>query len=208
MTQPALMIFAKRPVPGEVKTRLQPDYTPEQAARIAAVLIRQTVELAASSWPGAIYLCAAPDTAHPLFAELAATHRVTLRTQGEGDLGARMERALAWGIARHGAAAVLGCDTPHCPWHVLDDANTALARRECVLGPSDDGGYYLIGLAQARPELFRDMPWGGARVLALTLARAEELGIEFHLLEPLRDIDTPADLWLAAQQHDALRECL
>jgi rSAM/selenodomain-associated transferase 1 len=208
MTQPALMIFAKQPVPGDVKTRLQSAYTPEQAARIAAVLIRETVALAASNWPGAVYLCAAPDPRHPLFAELAARYGVALRAQGEGDLGARMERALAWGIGRHGAAAVLGCDTPHCPWEVLDDANSALARREDVLGPSDDGGYYLLGLTRPYPELFRDMPWGGARVLALTCARAEALGVEFHMLPPLRDIDTPADLWLAAQQHEALRECL
>lgn len=208
MTQPALMIFAKRPVAGEVKTRLQPAYTPAQAAQIAAVLIRQTVELAVSSWPGHVYLCGAPDSAHPLFVELARRFGLTLRPQGEGDLGARMQRALAWGIERHGAAAVLGCDTPHCPWDVLDEANAVLARRGNVLGPSDDGGYYLIGLAQDRPALFRDIAWGGATVLAATCERARGLGIEFDLLPALRDIDTAADLWFAAQQHEPLRECL
>lgn len=208
MTQPALLIFAKRPIAGEVKTRLQPTYTPERAARIAATLIRQTVELAASAWPGNIYLCGAPDAADPLFHELAGRFGVALRGQGGGDLGARMQRALAWGIARHGAAAVLGCDVPHCPWEILDEANAALARRDNVLGPSDDGGYYLIGLTQDRPQLFHGIPWGGARVLAATLERAQPLGLEFRLLPPLRDIDTPADLWLAAQQHASLRECL
>lgn len=202
------MIFAKRPVAGEVKTRLQPDYTPAQAARIAAGLIRQTVALAASSWPGAVYLCGAPDCAHPLFAQLAGRFGIALRDQGAGDLGARMQRALDHGIARHGAAAVLGCDVPHCPWEVLDQANAALARRDPVLGPSDDGGYYLIGLARSEPALFRDIPWGGARVLGATLERAQALGLEFLLLPPLRDIDTAADLWLVAQQHPALRRLL
>lgn len=208
MTQPALMIFAKRPVAGEVKTRLQPAYTREQAARIAAALVRETVALAASAWPGHVYLWCAPDCAHPLFAELAGRFDVALRPQGAGDLGARMHQALAYGIERYGAAAVLGCDVPHCPWEVLDEANAVLARRENVLGPSDDGGYYLIGLAEHRPELFRDVPWGGAGVLAATLERAQALGVEFLLLSALRDIDTAADLWLAAQRLESLRRLL
>lgn len=208
MTQPALMIFAKRPVAGEVKTRLQPAYTPEQAARIAEVFIRQTVELAVSSWPGAVYLCGAPGIEHPLFDELARRFGVSLIAQGEGDLGARMQRALARGIERHGAAAVIGCDVPHCPWEILDDANSALARNENVLGPTEDGGYYLIGLAEPHAALFSDIPWGGMRVLAATLERAQTLGVEFRLLPALRDIDTPADLWFVAQQHEALRRCL
>src|SRR4029077_14715296 len=108
MAQPALMIFAKQPWPGQVKTRLQPEYTYEQAAEIAAFLIRETVELAVVSWPGVIYLCAAPDADHPLFQDLAPLG-VVLLEQGEGDLGARMHRALEFGVERHGAAAAFGC---------------------------------------------------------------------------------------------------
>ncbi len=202
------MVFAKQPVAGKVKTRLQPRYTPEQAAAIAAFLIRETIELSASSWPGEVYLCGAPDTEHPLFHELSRCFHVSLISQGEGDLGERMHRALAYGIARHGAAAAFGCDVPHCDWEILDEANSLLARGVNVLGPSEDGGYYLIGLTAARPELFRDMPWGTAAVLETTLERARSAGLEFTQLPPLRDIDSAADLWWVAQEHASLRRFL
>jgi rSAM/selenodomain-associated transferase 1 len=207
MAQPALMIFAKQPRPGQAKTRLQPEYTPEQAAEIAALLIRETVELAVASWPGATYLCTAPNADHPLFRDLAKLG-VVLIEQGEGDLGARMHRAVAFGIEHHGAAAVLGCDVPHCPWEILDDANTALARGDNVLGPTDDGGYYLIGLSRTCEELFAGIAWGGPYVLSATLERAQAVDIDFTLLASLRDIDTAADLWLAAREHPSLRRFL
>lgn len=202
------MIFAKQPIAGQVKTRLQPEFTPDKAAEVAECLIRETVELAVSSWPDSIHLCCTPTANHPLFQELAERFDVTLLEQGEGDLGARMRRALAHGIERHGAAAVFGCDVPHCDWDILDDANAALVRGRAVLGPSQDGGYYLIGLSEARTELFADIPWGGPRVFDLTLERAHEIGVEFTLLPALRDIDTAADLWLIAQQHPSLRRFL
>lgn len=208
MVQPALMVFAKQPVAGKVKTRLQPRYTPQQAAEIAAFLIRETVALCASSWPGAVYLCGAPDAEHALFRELSRRFHVPLLEQGEGDLGERMRRALAYGIERHGAAAIFGCDVPHCRWEILDEANALLARGINVLGPSEDGGYYLIGMTTAPAELFRDMPWGAAAVLVATLERARSIGLEFTLLPSLRDIDSAADLWLVAQEHESLRRFL
>jgi uncharacterized protein len=195
MRHPALMIFAKQPMPGQVKTRLQPEFAPDKAAEVAAFLIRETVELAVSSWPD-------------LFRELAQEFGVVLLEQSDGDLGRRMHRALVYGIEHHGAAAVLGCDVPHCDWDILDDANAALARGRAVLGPTEDGGYYLLGLSEARAELFTDMPWGGPRVFDITLERAFETDIEFTLLPTLRDIDTAADLWLIAQQHPSLRRFL
>ena len=202
------MIFAKQPIAGQVKTRLQPEFTAAQAAEIAELLIRETVALAVSNWPDPIYLCGAPDANHPLFQELAERFNVSLLDQGDGDLGRRMQRALAYGIERHGAAAVMGCDVPHCDWDILDDANTALARGRAVLGPSEDGGYYLIGVTDARAELFADIPWGGPQVLDITLDRANQIDIDFTMLPPLRDIDTAADLWLVARQHPRLRRFL
>ena len=208
MRHPALMIFAKQPIAGRVKTRLQPEFTPDQAAQVADFLIRETVELAVSNWPDPIYVCGAPNAEHPLFRELAERFGVMLLDQGGGDLGARMQRALAYGIGRHGAAAVFGCDVPHCDWDILDDANAALVRGRAVLGPSEDGGYYLIGDTEVRSELFADMPWGGPRVLDVTLDRARQIGADFTLLPTLRDIDTATDLWLVAQKHPSLRRFL
>lgn len=208
MPQPALFVFAKQPVPGLVKTRLQPEHSPERAAEIATLLIRETVGLAVSTWPGQVYLCGAPTANHPLFEDLARTYDIEMVDQGEGDLGQRMHRALAFGIEEHGAAAVLGCDVPHCPWEELDEASEVLGQGRSVLGPTDDGGYYLIGLTTPYIELFEEMAWGKPTVLLETLRRAEERAIEFTLLTSLRDIDTAVDLWLAAQRYEPLRRFL
>ena len=208
MSQPELILFARKPIPGEVKTRLQPNYGPEQAAAIASFMIRATVELAVSAWPGEIVLYAWPDTDHLLFHGLARDFQIRLAPQSGGDLGTRMLNALRDGIECHESAAILGCDVPHCGWDVLDQANDWLARGKNVLGPSADGGYYFIGLQEARPELFDGIGWGGAQVLATTLTRAREMNMEFERLAPLRDIDTAEDLWLIAQKYDPLKKFL
>lgn len=208
MSQPELIIFARQPVPGQVKTRLQPDYSPEQAAEIAAFMIRATVELAVSAWPGPISLYASPDPEHPLLRRLGEEFGIRLVSQTGADLGAKMLHALREGIARAGCAAIMGCDVPHCGWEAIDQANDWLARGRNVLGPAEDGGYYFIGLQEARPELFEDMAWGGHDVLAATLSRAASLDMEFEMLPLLRDVDTAADLWLVAQLFEPLKRFL
>ncbi len=208
LRQPELVIFAKQPLAGQVKTRLQPEYTPLQAAEIAALLVRATVELAVANWPGDIYLYGAPDAGHPLFEDLARKFDLQLAPQGTGDLGARMQAALCEGLARRRAAAILGCDVPHCPGDVLDLANHWLAQGRNVLGPTEDGGYYFIGLGAPHAVLFAGIDWGTERVLAQTIEKAEKLGIEFEWLPRLRDIDTARDLRLVAQQYEPLRRFL
>ncbi len=208
MSQPELILFARQPIAGQVKTRLQPDYSPGRTAEIAAFMIRATVELAVSAWPGEVSLYVSPDPDHPLFHELAREFQVRLAAQTGADLGARMLNALREGIERNDGAAVMGCDVPQCGWDVLDQANDWLARGKNVLGPTEDGGYYFIGLEEARPELFTDMPWGSNKVLETTLACAEKIGMEFDLLKRLRDIDTADDLWLVAQQYEPLKRFL
>lgn len=208
MNQPLLILFTRQPIPGQVKTRLQPDYSPEQAAEIAAFMIRATVELAVSAWPGDIILYASPGTDYLLFHRLADEFRIRLAPQSDGDLGARMLDALRAGLKRGSSTAIMGCDVPQCGWDIVDQANTWLARGKNVLGPTEDGGYYFIGLQEAHAGLFDEMPWGSDRVLETTLARAEKLGIEFNLLKKLRDIDTAADLWLVAQKYEPLRRFL
>ncbi len=205
MKKPDLILFAKQPLAGEVKTRLAQVCGAERAAAIAADLIRQTVALAADSWPGEIFLCGAPDTRHPLFEYLAAELHLHLVVQGEGDLGERMLRSLGLGIERRGAAAVMGCDVPHCSPVILEDAFETLARGGSVIGPAMDGGYYFIGLQRADPALFAGLEWGGTRVLDDTQARARAVGVQFHVLPALRDIDTWEDLVWAARCCPALQ---
>lgn len=205
MKKPELILFARKPIAGQVKTRLQPAVTPQQAADIAVFMLRTTAARAAEYWPGDVYLYATPDAQHPLFLELSQTLHLFLAPQGAGDLGERMRHALQDGITRRGAAAVMGCDVPQCPGGILETAHEHLARGRNVLGPTMDGGYYLLGLQQDVPELFEHMPWGGGQVLAETLARAAALGIEFETLPVLRDVDTLEDLTAVAQDCPGLQ---
>jgi rSAM/selenodomain-associated transferase 1 len=208
MSQPELILFARQPIAGQVKTRLQPEYSPERAAEIAAFMIRATVELAVSVWPGDVAMYVSPNPDHSLFHDLARKFHIRLTPQNDGDLGAKMLSALRDGVERNGCAALMGCDVPHCGWDVLDQANDWLARGKNVLGPTEDGGYYFIGLQEAWPELFENIPWGSKHVLPMTHTRADELGMEFELLAKLRDIDTARDLWLIAQKYEPLKQFL
>jgi rSAM/selenodomain-associated transferase 1 len=208
MVHPELILFAKQPLPGRVKTRLSPPATARKAAKIAAMLIRHTAELAASYWPGDVRLYGSPDADHPLFRELAATLHLHLADQAEGDLGRKMRSALADGIRRRGAAAVMGCDVPHCPGSVLEQAFEWLARGRNVIGPSTDGGFYFLGASREIPGLFDGVAWGGNMVAAATVGAAEAGGVEFESLPRLRDVDTWADVVEVATAYAPLREFL
>lgn len=180
-------------------------FTPAQAADIAAVLIRETLALAVAKWDGPVYLATTPITMHPLFNGLAERYAIPVRAQVGSDLGARMHEAIEDGIAHHGAAAILGCDVPHCPSATLVTAHRWLSEGRNVFGPATDGGYYFVGLTRPYPELFADINWGSADVWATTRERARVLGIAYELLPPLRDIDTPEDLRQAAMEVAALQ---
>jgi rSAM/selenodomain-associated transferase 1 len=194
MTAPALVLFAKTPVPGAVKSRLMPEYDARQAAAIAETLIRATVRLALACWRGRVQLSVWPETDHPLIHELRARYDLPVTRQAPGDLGRKMHTALSAWHARGTPAAVMGCDVPQLPAAVLQRANRLLRDNSNVLGPARDGGYYLIGLTRACPALFRGMPWGSGAVLQKTLRVARGAGLSFTLLPAMRDIDTAADL--------------
>lgn len=208
MKSPDLILFAKQPIPGQVKTRLQPHYTPEQAAEIAKFLIRATVELAVANWPSEVYLYAAPGPDHPFFRDLAQEFRIHLASQIDGNLGERMLCALHEGIARSGVAGVMGCDVPHCRWDILERAHEQLAKGSNVIGPTEDGGYYFIGIQHAERVLFEAIGWGGRDVAEVTLVRAQQLGMSFEVLPKLMDIDTQENLWVVAQEYEPLRRHL
>jgi rSAM/selenodomain-associated transferase 1 len=191
---PALILFAKSPVPGRVKTRLMPELTARQAAEVAAELIQRTVRLAVENWPGPVRLQTWPDTRHAVFNNLAAANELALVRQSAGDLGRKMHSALATFTDRGVAAAVMGCDVPHCPAANLRRAHDLLAQGDNVIGPSRDGGYYLIGLQRTQPALFRGIAWGGDQVLPSTLRIAAGCGIRFTHLERVADIDSYEDL--------------
>ena len=205
---PELILFAKQPVAGEVKTRLQPQYTPEQAANIAQYFIEASVVNAVNHWAGPVSIYASPDTSHPIFSKLAAQYDLKLYSQKGNDLGLRMYAAMEDGIKRHGAAAVMGCDLPHCPQSVFENAFSLMSNKQAVLGPTRDGGYYFLGLTELHAALFSAIEWGTDKVLADTLSRTASLDIDIVLLPTLQDIDTATDLLEVARIFPGLAQFL
>ena len=184
MVAPKLSIFARLPEPGKVKTRLIPALGGAGAARLYSRLLGHTVEIARSS--GLEFELRVTGGEAAAFHQLFGSD-VAVVDQGEGDLGARM--------ARVGAPALLiGSDCPGISVDLLRAAAGALQDRRVVLGPANDGGYYLVGFSEPVPFLFEDMEWSTPRVLSETLARMAARGMGPAILPELADIDTPEDL--------------
>ncbi len=191
---PVLVMMARRPEAGQVKTRLCPPLTPAQAAALYAAFLRDLVEVLRAV-PGMQPLIAyAPAEAGDYFAALAPD--IARRPQTGVDLGERLATVTAT-VLREGAPAVLviGSDSPTLPPVYIRRAVIALADgADLVLGPADDGGYYLVGLRRPAPELFTDVTMSTPTVLRDTLVIAERLGLRTTMLAPWYDIDTIADL--------------
>ena len=193
MTTP-LIVFAKAPRPGAVKTRLIPALGPAGAARLHERLVDRTLATAAAAGLGPLELCGDP-ASDPFLAARAAAHGATLTGQGPGDLGARMRRAFERVLASAQAALAVGCDCPALTAQHLREASAALAAgHDAVLAPAEDGGYVLIGLARVHSSLFERIRWGGPDVIEHTRARLTGLGWRWLELATLWDVDRPEDL--------------
>lgn len=196
----ALVIFAKAPIPGQVKTRLSPALTEDEAATLHGSFVLDTLErtkAAAGKFKLPIdrFLACAPSSSHVFFRIMEARHGVTLLDQQGDDLGARMHQAFAGLFAQgYQRVCLVGTDVPSLPLTHYRDAVEALTRHDLVIGPASDGGYYLIGLTQPCPDLFTDIPWSTDRVMALTQHKAVEAGLKVVLLPTWSDVDTIDDL--------------
>ena len=193
MAEPRILVLARAPVPGAVKTRLVPALGAAGAAALHARLLERTLATARAVPGAAVELWCTPDLEHPAFAA-AAAHGATLRLQPAGDLGARMHHALASALAAGGTPLLVGCDCPALTVEDFLQAAAALADHDVVLAPAEDGGYALIGARRVTPLLFEGVEWGGARVLRQTRARLVALGWRWHELRTLWDVDRPDDL--------------
>lgn len=194
MTRVALAVMAKAPRPGQVKTRLVPPLTPEGAAALYRAFLLDTFDTVRRVRGAAPAVAFAPADAEAAFTDLAPD--LLRLPQGEGDLGARMAGVVD-GLIGRGFERVLliGGDTPTLPTSVLDEAVARLAEgSDLVLGPSDDGGYYLIGLRARQPSLFEGIAWSTETVLAETLRRAARARLSPALLPSWFDVDTAAEL--------------
>lgn len=187
-----LVLFARAPVVGRVKTRLIPALGAEGACALHQRLLARVLALLQQA-PCAVELWVDGQPDHPAFAAFAGP----LHLQMGADLGERLAGAAADVLQRFRQVLFIGADCPFLDEGYLRDALTALqAGSELVIGPASDGGYVLLGLARHEPALFRHIDWGGPEVLHQTLAQAASCGLEPVLLPTLPDIDRPADLAL------------
>jgi uncharacterized protein len=192
----AMAIMAKVPAPGKVKTRLCPPLTPVQAAGLARCFLQDKVEQVSGVESAAPLLAFTPaDRADEMARLLPCPMRLV--AQSGRDLGARLDRLLTDLLAEgHPGAIAVGTDSPSLPTAYLRQACAHLldGGADVVLGPCEDGGYYLIGLRAPAPALFEAMPWSTAAVLEETLARVRRLDLRLALLPPWFDVDRGEDL--------------
>jgi len=185
-------MFLREPEPGAVKTRLTPALGADGAAALYSAFTEDLCAALSRRFP--LALACSPATRSPYFDRRQRRYGLILLPQGAGDLGARMERVAAVALTRASRVVLVGSDTPTLSAERVEQALRWLRRGHVVLGPSLDGGYYLLGLRAPLPGIFRRMPWGSERVLARTLARLRTEGVSYHLLPCGYDIDTPADV--------------
>ena len=188
-----IVIFAKAPVPGRVKTRLIPALGAEAAAELAADMLRRTAAEALASGVGTVELCADPDPGDPAWIGRIPIG-LSLSAQGEGDLGERLARAAQRLIEGGERVLLIGADCPELDRNRLAAAAAALERHDAVIHPALDGGFVLLGLGRFDRGLFDGIAWSTDRVAAETISRIEALGWTLHVGETLRDVDEPADL--------------
>lgn len=189
----AIAVMAKRPEPGRVKTRLCPPLTPQQAADLYEAFLLDTVSLASGIGHGDVFVAFDPDTARDYFSRMTPAP-VKCIPQGPGNLGARLSRISSEVFSRgYRKLVILASDAPHLPPRLIRRAFSLLDNAGVVLGPCDDGGYYLIGSRSLAPGLFAGIPWSTSWVLDHTIRRARETGMTYALLPTCYDIDTWED---------------
>jgi rSAM/selenodomain-associated transferase 1 len=196
MHDAALVIMAKLPAVDQTKSRLSPALAPAEAAALYEALLQDTIELAAGLEGVQLAIAITPPDAIDYFRRISPPEAVLLPVVG-ADIGDCLNQALGWLLADgYAKALALNSDGPTLPATYLRRALAELENREIdvVLGPSEDGGYYLIGLKQPHPDLFRGIAWSTDQVTAQTLAEAEAVGLEVAQLPSWYDVDTAADL--------------
>ncbi|MEH6638786.1 MAG: TIGR04282 family arsenosugar biosynthesis glycosyltransferase [Porticoccaceae bacterium] len=215
----ALIIqFAKAPVVGQVKTRMQPHLNAEQCADLHRRLVSHTFHKLLSEKVAPVELWVGGEDAEGFFTELVSGAKsyvdVDVEADGTGaddsgepgrsptivaqsgkDLGERMYRAFEQALTRSRPVILVGSD---CPFFSKDYFTTAIeflhSGQDAVLGPAEDGGYVMMGLNRVSPALFHSIDWGSAQVLAQTRERLAEQGWQWREMPPLADIDEPKDL--------------
>ncbi len=190
----AIAIMAKQPESGKVKTRLCPPLSSREAADLYGAFLLDTVGLMSEIPEADLFIAYDPHTAREFFSQMFP-RSVECIPQGSGDLGDRLSRIsrrlFSRGVQK---LVILASDTPHLPQECIHRAFSRLDETDVVLGPCDDGGYYLIGSRAHAPALFGGIAWSTSAVLERTTERARDAGLKWEVLPSCYDIDTKEDL--------------
>ncbi|WP_455235316.1 TIGR04282 family arsenosugar biosynthesis glycosyltransferase [Thiogranum longum] len=198
-----ILVFAKAPVAGRVKTRLAARIGAQRAAELHAELVRSTLLTVTEAAIAPVELHVAQDQRHPVLESLATQQRIKIVPQQGADLGQRMSHALQHTLVDSRFALIIGTDCPVMTAEYLEQACRELdAGTDIIIGPAEDGGYVLIGMRHCRDVLFRNIPWGSGRVMEVTRQRLRQMDARYMELKTLWDIDRPEDLdrWRSGKQ--------
>jgi len=198
-----LVVVAKTPQPGEVKTRLLTELTPTEATDLYSCFIRDRIREISRLQGVDLAIAYTPEGSKSYFAPFLSNGFQLFAQQGK-DLGERLHNIFVQKLAQgYRAVTIIDSDTPDLPRTLVAQAFQWLASEsvDAVFGPCEDGGYYLVGLRQTQSELFTGIPWSTARVLPLSLQRAAALGLRTRLLPQWNDLDTADDLRAYYQKH-------
>lgn len=190
--KPALAIFAKMPVPGQVKTRLLPSLSPEQSADLYRCMLLDTVTRVSTLCFDTFLFY---DGEEEYFRKIAPGARI-IPQQGN-DLGSRLENAFsAVSSLGYTACSVIGTDAPDLPLSYVEESFKQMqGGADVVFGPAEDGGYYLVAVKGSYGDLFKEIPWSSADVLQSSLDRARSGGLSATLLPSWYDVDSIEDLY-------------
>jgi rSAM/selenodomain-associated transferase 1 len=191
----ALVVVGKAPEAGRSKTRLSPPLSPVQAADLSGAFLQDTIALAATSAWDRVSVVYPPTADAESVLRAVLPPWVHLAVQRGDGLGAALTDAFQSHLgAGFGRVVLIGSDNPTLPPSRLAEADRALDEHDLVLGPSADGGYYLIGMDRPHPGVFEGITWSTSVVYQQTLARAEALGLRVASIQEWYDVDTAADL--------------
>ncbi len=191
-----LIVFAKAPVEGRVKTRLIPHIGAQTATELYCLMVERIVRVATESDICPVELWCSPNYSHEFFQSLKNRYSLTLHTQVGDNLGQKMFNAANWISKRPRKTVIVGCDCPQLSTQHLESAFQILSDNhfDAVVTPAHDGGYVMIGMKENHYSLFSGINWGTAEVLNQTRKALEQLGWRWRELPSLHDLDVMQDM--------------
>lgn len=191
MTETSLIIFVKKPELGKVKTRLADSIGGEKALKVYYKLLERTYAITQLLKQDKIVYYTPEIVYHDIWEE----ERYLKALQSEGDLGVRMLQAFKERLeSGYKKVCIIGSDCYELTTEIIEQAFVELEQHDVVIGPSTDGGYYLLGMKKLYPDLFRNKNWSTARVLEQTIESIKKEGLSCYILPELTDVDEEKDL--------------